>query len=122
VASGLVDAHAHLAAAEFRDDLETVLAGAAAAGVIRIVTVGETLEDAEANVALAARFPQVKVCAGLYPTILDREAAAALLAHNKKPSDDDINTAMSGNLCRCGTYSRIRKAIHSAAAAGRRRT
>ncbi len=80
MASGLVDAHAHLSAAEFRDDLETVLAGAAAAGVTRIITVGETLEDAEANVALAARFPQVKVCAGLYPTILDREAAAALLA------------------------------------------
>ncbi len=77
---GLVDAHAHLAAAEFRDDLEAVLAGAAAAGVIRIITVGETLEDAEANLALAARFPQVKVCAGLYPTILDREAAAALRA------------------------------------------
>ncbi|HEY8206971.1 MAG TPA: (2Fe-2S)-binding protein [Myxococcaceae bacterium] len=45
-------------------------------------------------------------------------SAAALLAHNPHPSDDDINTAMSGNLCRCGTYSRIRKAIHRAADGG----
>lgn len=80
MSSGLVDAHAHLAAAEFREDLEAVLSDAAAAGITRIITVGETLEDAEANLALAARFPQVKVCAGLYPTVLDREASAALHA------------------------------------------
>ena len=42
-------------------------------------------------------------------------AAVALLATNPKPSDADIDTAMSGNLCRCGTYQRIRKAIHRAA-------
>lgn len=42
-------------------------------------------------------------------------SAAALLAKNKKPSDADIDEAMSGNLCRCGTYQRIRKAIHRAA-------
>ena len=42
-------------------------------------------------------------------------SAAALLAKNKKPSDADIDDAMSGNLCRCGTYQRIRKAIHRAA-------
>lgn len=45
-------------------------------------------------------------------------SAAALLANNPKPSDADINTAMNGNLCRCGTYSRIRQAIHRAAALG----
>lgn len=38
--------------------------------------------------------------------------AAALLAQNAKPSDQDIDAAMSGNLCRCGTYNRIRAAIH----------
>lgn len=43
-------------------------------------------------------------------------AAAALLAKNKRPSDSDIDAAMSGNLCRCGTYVRIRAAIHLAAA------
>lgn len=41
-------------------------------------------------------------------------SAAALLAKNQKPSDRDIDTAMSGNLCRCGTYLRIRQAIHKA--------
>jgi isoquinoline 1-oxidoreductase alpha subunit len=42
-------------------------------------------------------------------------AAAALLAKNPNPSDGDIDAAMSGNLCRCGTYTRIRNAIHHAA-------
>lgn len=42
-------------------------------------------------------------------------SAAALLASNKNPSDADIDLAMGGNLCRCGTYQRIRKAIHLAA-------
>jgi isoquinoline 1-oxidoreductase alpha subunit len=41
--------------------------------------------------------------------------AAALLAKNPKPSDADIDNAMSGNICRCGTYQRIRRAIHRAA-------
>src|SRR3989440_7939792 len=43
-------------------------------------------------------------------------SAAALLSHTAAPSDADIDTAMSGNLCRCGTYQRIRAAIHRAAA------
>jgi isoquinoline 1-oxidoreductase alpha subunit len=42
-------------------------------------------------------------------------SAAALLAANNNPTDDDIDRAMSGNICRCGTYARIRKAIHRAA-------
>jgi isoquinoline 1-oxidoreductase alpha subunit len=42
-------------------------------------------------------------------------SAAALLHRNPNPSDDEIDAAMSGNLCRCGTYPRIRKAIHRAA-------
>ena len=42
-------------------------------------------------------------------------SAAALLASNPHPTDDEIDKAMSGNLCRCGTYQRIRKAIHQAA-------
>ncbi len=42
-------------------------------------------------------------------------SAAALLAKNSKPSDKDIDSAMNGNLCRCGTYLRIRQAIHKAA-------
>ena len=46
-------------------------------------------------------------------------AATALLAANPKPSDADIDAAMKGNLCRCGTYPRIRAAIHRAAGAER---
>lgn len=42
-------------------------------------------------------------------------SAAALLAHTPKPTDADIDAAMSGNICRCGTYNRIRRAIHRAA-------
>ncbi len=42
-------------------------------------------------------------------------SAVALLSRNRKPSDADIDNAMSGNLCRCDTYSRIRAAIHEAA-------
>jgi aerobic-type carbon monoxide dehydrogenase small subunit (CoxS/CutS family) len=42
-------------------------------------------------------------------------AAAALLARSPRPTDRQIDAAMSGNLCRCGTYQRIRAAIHSAA-------
>ena len=42
-------------------------------------------------------------------------SAAVLLRENPHPTDDDIDAAMSGNICRCGTYYRIRKAIHLAA-------
>ena len=45
-------------------------------------------------------------------------SAAALLATKPKPTDADIDTAMNGNLCRCGTYERIRKAIRRASGAG----
>ena len=44
--------------------------------------------------------------------------AAALLAKTPNPSDEQITQAMNGNLCRCGTYERIRKAIHRAAGVG----
>lgn len=42
-------------------------------------------------------------------------SAAALLAKNASPSDEDIKSAMHGNICRCGTYTRIKKAINTAA-------
>jgi aerobic-type carbon monoxide dehydrogenase small subunit (CoxS/CutS family) len=42
-------------------------------------------------------------------------AAAVLLRENPRPGDDDIDDALSGNVCRCGTYQRIRRAIHLAA-------
>jgi aerobic-type carbon monoxide dehydrogenase small subunit (CoxS/CutS family) len=46
-------------------------------------------------------------------------SAAALLSRTAKPTDSDIDSAMAGNLCRCGTYLRIRKAIRSAAETAR---
>ncbi len=48
-------------------------------------------------------------------------SAAALLAHTPNPSDEEIDVAMAGNICRCGTYQRIREAVRSAAANARRR-
>jgi isoquinoline 1-oxidoreductase alpha subunit len=42
-------------------------------------------------------------------------SASALLASNSHPTDSDIDDAMSGNICRCGTYARIREAIKQAA-------
>src|ERR1700685_2450593 len=49
-------------------------------------------------------------------------AAAALLAKKPNPTDSDIDSAMNGNLCRCGTYLRIRKAIHKAASLSGKKT
>lgn len=46
-------------------------------------------------------------------------SAAALLVKHPKPTDDQIDTAMNGNLCRCGTYLRVRQAIHQAAGQGK---
>jgi isoquinoline 1-oxidoreductase alpha subunit len=43
-------------------------------------------------------------------------SAAALLASNTSPTDDEVATAMDGNICRCGTYPRIKAAIRAAAA------
>ena len=64
---------------------------------------------------IAEEVPQCGYCqAGQIMT------AAALLANNAHPSDQDITKAMSGNLCRCGTYERIRKAIQRAASGGAR--
>ena len=49
---------------------------------------------------------------------MNHSASKVLIAENADPSDDDIDAAMSGNICRCGTYLRIRDAIKLAARAG----
>ena len=51
--------------------------------------------------------------------MLTRRSATALLARSPVPTDHDIDVAMSGNVCRCATYTRIRAAIKHAAEAGR---
>lgn len=86
-AVALFDAHAHLAAPEFADDLPEVLARAQSVGLCGIVTVGETLADAERILDLADRHPLIRPAAGLYPTILDREAVEAVVAFARGHAD-----------------------------------
>lgn len=81
------DAHAHLVSAEFTQDLPAVLEEAMAAGLCGILSVGETLEDAERTLALADRHPLVKPAAGLYPTILDRDQAEAVIAFSRRHAE-----------------------------------
>jgi TatD DNase family protein len=83
----LFDAHAHMYADAFTDDLEAVLQRAARRGVQAILTVSETLEEARHILALAERYPLLKPCAGLYPTILDRQAALAMLDFIRQHQD-----------------------------------
>lgn len=83
----LFDAHAHLASAEFAEDLPAVLARAEGAGVRGILVVGETLEEAERILGLSERHPLLKPAAGLYPTILDPGAVEAAIAFVRKHAD-----------------------------------
>jgi TatD DNase family protein len=83
----LFDAHAHLADAAFENDLDEVLARAAAAGVTGILAVCESLDDAARILTLADRHPIIHACAGLYPTILDRAAADAMEAFIREHRD-----------------------------------
>ena len=83
----LVDAHAHLYAAAFDDDLDEVLARAAERGVQAVLCVSETVAEAHRVLELADRHPLIKPCAGLYPTILDRDAAADMLAFIRRHRD-----------------------------------
>lgn len=75
----LVDAHAHLGDSAFDPDRAEVLERARAAGVAAVICVGETLAEAERVLALAVEHPMLRPCAGLYPTLLDEEQAAATL-------------------------------------------
>ena len=77
------------------------------------ITTIEGVEDINKNLLDAWREFNVPQCGYCQPGQL--VSALALLNKNPNPSDDDIDTAMSGNICRCGTYTRIRKAIHRAA-------
>jgi len=83
----LFDAHAHLAAPDFADDLSDVLTRAESAGLCGVLTVGETLADAERILDLAASHRLIKPAAGLFPTILDPAAAAAVLAFVRRHAD-----------------------------------
>ena len=78
-----------------------------------VTTIEGLSEDGNHPVQLAWRELNVPQCG--YCQSGQMMSAAALLANNPSPTDSDIDTAMSGNICRCGTYTRIRKAIHLAA-------
>ena len=80
----------------------------------RSVTTIEGLQSAEGR-AVQAAWRELDVVQCGYCQSGQIMAATALLQSNPSPSDDDINAAMQGNLCRCATYHRIRAAIHSAA-------
>src|SRR5262252_2275044 len=79
----------------------------------RVTTIEGLSNDLSHPVQRAWMQIQVPQCGYCQPGQM--MAAACLLAQNPKPTDADIAEAMSGNLCRCGTYQRVRKAIHLAA-------
>ena len=83
--------------------------------VVTIEGIANTSQGRTANAVRAAWIEKDVVQCG-YCQSGQIMSAVALLQRNKSPSDADIDAAMSGNICRCGTYQRIREAIHSAAA------
>jgi aerobic-type carbon monoxide dehydrogenase small subunit (CoxS/CutS family) len=92
-----------------------VLAASAAAGK-RITTIEGLSADGSHPLQRAWVEEQVPQCG--YCQSGQLMSAAALLQEKPSPTDPDIDAAMSGNFCRCGTYQRIRKAIHRAARSG----
>lgn len=76
-----------------------------------------TVEGVESTAGLAVRqaWRDLDVVQCGYCQSGQMMSATALLEKNSRPTDDDIDTVMSGNLCRCATYHRIRAAIHKAA-------
>ena len=82
----------------------------------KAVTTIEGLSGPEAH-AVQAAWVKLDVVQCGYCQSGQIMAAVALLAKNRRPTNADIDAAMSGNLCRCGTYPRIRAAIHEAARA-----
>ncbi len=79
----------------------------------RVTTIEGLSENGDHPVQVAWRELNVPQCGYCQPGQII--SAAALLERNPNPSDADIDNAMSGNICRCGTYTRIRAAIHRAA-------
>ncbi|MGI9271047.1 MAG: (2Fe-2S)-binding protein [Woeseiaceae bacterium] len=84
-----------------------------AAGGGSVTTIEGLSENGDHPVQVAWRKHNVAQCG--YCQSGQIMSAAALLERTPNPSDDDIDAAMSGNICRCGTYTRIRQAIHTAA-------
>ena len=85
------------------------------AAVGKKITTIEHMQNDKVGQAVQAAWSAVDVVQCGYCQSGQIMAATALLTSNKKPTDDDIDAAMNGNICRCGTYPRIRAAIHEAA-------
>ena len=81
------------------------------------ITTIEAIEKDEVGKRVVEKWVEHQVAQCGYCQSGQVMAAAALLKQNPAPSDADIDAAMAGNLCRCGTYVRIRAAIHEAAKA-----
>ena len=89
---------------------------AASFTVGRKITTIEAIGDTPAGARIQRAWLDLEVVQCGYCQSGQIMSATALLASNPKPTDRDIDTAMSGNICRCGTYPRIRAAIKYAAA------
>jgi isoquinoline 1-oxidoreductase alpha subunit len=76
----------------------------------------ESISEQETGKAIQAAWQEINVPQCGYCQSGQIVSATALLNNTPSPSDEDINNAMSGNICRCGTYTRIRDAIKKAAA------
>jgi isoquinoline 1-oxidoreductase subunit alpha len=85
------------------------------AAVGKKITTIEHMQNDKVGQAVQAAWSEVDVVQCGYCQSGQIMAATALLTSNKRPTDEDIDAAMSGNICRCGTYPRIRAAIHEAA-------
>jgi len=83
--------------------------------VVTIEGIGRTTQAQVAHAVQAAWIDKDVVQCG-YCQSGQVMSAVALLRENPRPSDADIDRAMAGNICRCGTYQRVREAIHAAAA------
>jgi len=79
------------------------------------ITTIETVDAGRVGKAVQAAWQKLDVVQCGYCQSGQVMSAVALLTQNRKPTDTDIDNAMSGNLCRCATYVRIRAAIHEAA-------
>jgi TatD DNase family protein len=132
----IVDTHAHLADAEFDRDRDEVVDRAKEAGVVAIVTVGETLDDAVRTLQLASRHPMLKPAAGLYPTQLDLDQADEMISwiHKeqkrlvaigevgldhwavKEPSQREIQREIFGRLIRLAQKLDLPLNVHSRSA------
>ncbi|CAN7628529.1 (2Fe-2S)-binding protein [Pseudorhodoferax sp. LjRoot39] len=88
---------------------------AAAAG--QKITTIEAIPADRVGKAVSAAWVKIDVAQCGYCQSGQIMSATALLQANPKPSDADIDAAMAGNICRCGTYARVRAAIHEAATA-----